>query len=155
MPVWQNADGSERVVISSREELYQKNKSLGQITKFIFVRHGESESNVAKVFGTSDTVLTELGHQQANNIVESLLKEKIDVIIASPFERTIQTATPLAQKLGMEIILDERIQEWNVGEYRGKPSNSPEAAEDTKKAHIDKLHQRGVDGECMEEVIAR
>ena len=28
MPVWQNADGSERVVIDSREELYQKNKPL-------------------------------------------------------------------------------------------------------------------------------
>lgn len=39
MPVWQNADGSERIVIDSREELYQRNKPLGQITKIIFVRH--------------------------------------------------------------------------------------------------------------------
>lgn len=155
MPVWQNADGSERVVISSREELYQRNKPLGQITKFIFVRHGESESNVAKVFGTSETVLTERGHKQAEDIVASLTKEKIDITVASPFERTVQTATPLAQKLGMEIILDDRVQEWNVGQYRGQSSISEEAIGDTKKAHLDRLHKRGIDGECMEEVITR
>lgn len=50
MPVWQNADGSERVVIGSREELYQKNQSLGQITKVICLRHAESEANAAGVY---------------------------------------------------------------------------------------------------------
>lgn len=155
MPVWQDTDGSERVVISSREELYQRNKPLGQITKFIFVRHGESESNVAKVFGTAETVLTERGHKQAEDIVVSLAKEKIDIIVASPFERTVQTATPLAQKWGIEIILDDRVQEWNVGQYRGQSSISEEAIGDTKKAHLDRLHKRGIDGECMEEVITR
>ena len=47
MPIWQNKDGSERIVIGSREELYQANKPFGQITKVIVLRHAESEANVA------------------------------------------------------------------------------------------------------------
>ena len=39
MPVWQNKDGSERVVISSRDEIFERNKPYGQLTKVIFVRH--------------------------------------------------------------------------------------------------------------------
>lgn len=58
MPVWQNTDGTERVVIDSREELYQRNKSLGQITKFIFVRHAETPGNVESFFANADTPLT-------------------------------------------------------------------------------------------------
>jgi|GEM_PF-690218 len=76
MPVWQNTDGSERVVINSREELYQRNKPLGQITKLVILRHAQSEANVAKVYddvGTSP--LSELGKQQAQDLVQKLQKE--------------------------------------------------------------------------------
>lgn len=37
MPVWQTADGSERVVVASREEIYEMNKPYGQLEK----REGE------------------------------------------------------------------------------------------------------------------
>jgi hypothetical protein len=33
MPVWQTKDGSERVVVSSREEIFEMNKSYGQLEK--------------------------------------------------------------------------------------------------------------------------
>lgn len=33
MPVWQNQDGSERVVVASREEIFEMNKSYGQFEK--------------------------------------------------------------------------------------------------------------------------
>ena len=33
MPVWQNADASERVVVSSREEIYEMNKPYEQLEK--------------------------------------------------------------------------------------------------------------------------
>lgn len=115
MPVWQNSDGSERVVIDSREELYQRNKPLGQITKIIFVRHAESEGNAARVFANPETPLTTKGQEQAKKIIEELKNENIDVIISSPFMRTMETATPTAENLGMEIMTDERIVEWNVG----------------------------------------
>ena len=75
MPVWQSTDGSERVVIDSRDELYQRNKPLAQITKIIFVRHGESEGNIGKFFAKSKTPLTENGQEQAIKLIEELKNE--------------------------------------------------------------------------------
>lgn len=55
MPVWQNRDASERVVISSREEIFERNKPYGQLTKLIFVRHGESVKNIEGIIDGTDT----------------------------------------------------------------------------------------------------
>jgi len=55
MPIWQNEDSSERVVVGSREELYQANKTLKQITKVICVRHAQSEANVAGFYDDRGT----------------------------------------------------------------------------------------------------
>ncbi len=49
MPVWQNKDGSERVVVSSRDEIFEMNKPYGQLTKVIFVRHGRTDYNERKI----------------------------------------------------------------------------------------------------------
>ena len=42
MPVWMNPDGSEKLVVASREEIFELNKPYGQLTKLIITRHGES-----------------------------------------------------------------------------------------------------------------
>ena len=47
MPVWMGEDG-EKVVVSSREEIFEMNKPYGQLTKLIITRHAESEANVEK-----------------------------------------------------------------------------------------------------------
>jgi hypothetical protein len=44
MPVWIGEDG-EKVVVSSRDEIFQMNKPYGQLTKLIITRHAESEAN--------------------------------------------------------------------------------------------------------------
>ncbi len=76
MPIWQNEDGSERVVIGSREELYQANKPLAQITKVICLRHAESEANVAQFYDDiGESPLSEKGKQQAQELVEKLASE--------------------------------------------------------------------------------
>lgn len=72
MPVWMGEDG-EKVVVSSREEIFEKNKPYGQLTKLIITRHAECVANVEGVYddiGTSP--LTEKGHEQANSLVEEL-----------------------------------------------------------------------------------
>ena len=120
MPVWQNADGSERVVINSREELYQKNKPLGQITKLILMRHAESEANVSKVYDDiGSSPLSELGKQQAQDLVQKLQKEWVEVIISSPFVRAIETIKPFAEFSGLQIEIMEELRETNHGKYAG------------------------------------
>ena len=72
MPVWMGEDG-EKVVVSSREEIFEKNKPYGQLTKLIVTRHAESEANVAKHYddiGTSP--LTAKGREQAESLMQEL-----------------------------------------------------------------------------------
>lgn len=72
MPVWIGEDG-EKMVVSSREEIYEANKAYGQLTKLILTRHAESEANVARHYddvGTSP--LSPKGREQAESLIQEL-----------------------------------------------------------------------------------
>lgn len=58
-----------------------------------------------------DAKLTEIGIQQAEKLAEFLLDKDIDMIISSPFERAYRTIAPLAEQIGREAILDDRLAE--------------------------------------------
>lgn len=153
MPVWQNADGSERVVIDSREELYQRNKSLGQITKIIFVRHGQSEANVAKTYNDDGlSPLTEKGHEQAKKLAQDT--DHVDIILSSPFLRTRQTAAPLAEKFGLEIEIRDYLHETKHGRYANALQDEF-VAEERKKFFDDPDHKFGDSGESFNDLVAR
>ncbi len=91
------------------------------MTTLIFVRHGQSESNLAMRFtGQTDTVLTALGWQQAENTAKFLERYPIKYIYASDLTRVMQTAEPTAKKIGLEIIPDRALREIYAGEWEGK-----------------------------------
>ncbi|MBE9607525.1 histidine phosphatase family protein [Acetobacteraceae bacterium H6797] len=74
----------------------------------ILLRHGQSEFNLhftatRKDPGIRDPKLTPLGHQQAAAAAEALAHEGITRIIASPFTRALETAAPIARKLGLPV----------------------------------------------------
>lgn len=69
------------------------------------VRHGQKLTN------PHDPQLTELGKQQAKETAKFFSDKKIDLLVASPYQRTLETAQPIAQKLKLEIIQDERLKE--------------------------------------------
>lgn len=74
----------------------------------ILLRHGQSEFNLhfsaTRIDpGIRDPKLTPLGHQQAEAAAEALAKEGIRRIIASPFTRALETAAPLARRLGLPV----------------------------------------------------
>ena len=58
---------------------------------FYIFRHGQSTYNlVGKIQGqTNDSVLTELGIQQAEAIGKRLLNEGIEIIVTSPLFRAV------------------------------------------------------------------
>lgn len=90
------------------------------MTKMIFVRHGQSEANLAKLFaGHTDIPLTELGRRQAENTAQFLKDYPIDVIYASDLLRAMQTAEPTARMHGLEIIPNERLREIYAGDWEG------------------------------------
>ncbi len=83
----------------------------------IMLRHGESEDNVAKVFGTKETVLSEEGIKQIKDIKETVRGLKFSKVYVSPLRRTKETLEYL--ELDMEGIEEKRIQEYDFGVFSG------------------------------------
>jgi glucosyl-3-phosphoglycerate phosphatase len=74
----------------------------------ILLRHGQSEFNLhftatRRDPGIEDARLTECGHHQAEQAARTLALEPITRIIASPYTRALQTAEPLARRLGLGV----------------------------------------------------
>ncbi|HVV39301.1 MAG TPA: histidine phosphatase family protein [Candidatus Paceibacterota bacterium] len=67
------------------------------------VRHGESEANAIKVHASSESPLTQKGHEQAEFIAERAMKLPLDIIVASTMTRAQQTAQHIADKTGRVI----------------------------------------------------
>lgn len=84
----------------------------------ILLRHGQSEFNLhfsatRRDPGIRDPKLTELGHRQAEAAAEALLAsgEEVRRIIASPYTRALQTAAPLARRLGLPVLVNPLVRE--------------------------------------------
>ena len=84
---------------------------------FYIFRHGQSSYNLAgRTQGrTNDSVLTELGRDQAREVGQKLVGRGVQVIVCSPLVRAQETAKLANLSLGVPIIIDERFVEVNVG----------------------------------------
>jgi probable phosphoglycerate mutase len=85
-------------------------------------RHGETEWNsLDRICGITDIDLTEKGQAQARELAKKAAeKGDIDLIICSPLKRARQTAQAVADVIHKDIIIEERLTEWNYGSYEGK-----------------------------------
>jgi broad specificity phosphatase PhoE len=82
----------------------------------ILLRHGQTVFNAhfaatRRDPGIVDPTLTPLGHQQAVRAAEALAGERIRRIIASPYTRALQTAAPLARRLGLPVAINPLVRE--------------------------------------------
>ena len=82
----------------------------------ILLRHGQSEFNLLFTAsrvdpGIADPKLTELGHAQAAAAAERLAAEPIRRIVVSPYTRALQTAAPLAERLGVPVRITPLVRE--------------------------------------------
>jgi isoleucyl-tRNA synthetase len=89
------------------------------------LRHGEALNNKKNVLVTQipekiRCPLTKKGEKEAKEAAKKLKNKKIDLIFASDFERTKQTAEIIAKELGLKVIYDKRLREINVGIFDGK-----------------------------------
>jgi broad specificity phosphatase PhoE len=57
--------------------------------------------------------------RQAEAIADALADEAIDAVFASPLRRAIETAEPIAARLGLEIRCDDRLKEIHAGIFQG------------------------------------
>lgn len=89
-----------------------------------FVRHGESQANVDRIFANRDdhpAELTPAGIEQAHQLARTLVNEPITHIYSSPLRRARQTAELVASELGLLPIVSDALREYDVGEFEGLP----------------------------------
>ena len=96
------------------------------MTTLILVRHGESEWNRAgRIQGQVNSPLTDLGINQAkatSDYLSGILLNQQLEIYTSPLDRALQTAEIIAQGIeypSRKIIIEERLNDFNVGEISG------------------------------------
>jgi len=97
-------------------------KSRG-ISKTLYVlTHTETYDNNHRIFsGWRDSVLTKLGHQQAEAHAQKLKKQDIDIAFISPLKRTRQTLKHILKfHPEIKIYADKRLIERHYGKLEGK-----------------------------------
>jgi broad specificity phosphatase PhoE len=84
-----------------------------------FIRHAESQSNVANIINTDipGPSLTEEGRAQAERLAHQLSRNNFDGIYASNMARAQQTAEPLAHALGKQVEVLSGLREIDAGWY--------------------------------------
>ena len=86
-----------------------------------FLRHGETVASKTGGFcGTSDVELTPEGMIMAKDFAVAYQSVPWKAIFCSPMRRTIATAKPLCDLVGMEMQLRSGLKEINFGEWEGK-----------------------------------
>lgn len=87
--------------------------------QIITIQHCQSEQHVNGMMGGwNDWELTDLGREQAKRLGERLGAELVGrtvKIYSSDLKRAVQTAAPLAEKLGVEVEYRKELREKNFG----------------------------------------
>ena len=89
--------------------------------KWYFVRHGEIQANVKKIYaGWSEEGLTRKGRQEAAEAAKIVSSFNIDSIYTSPLKRAVQTAEIIGGILSKQPVLEESFKEMRLGPWEGK-----------------------------------
>jgi len=85
----------------------------------IFLRHAQAENNTERILAgrTEGISLTKTGIEQAERISEYLKSLDISAIYSSPIERAKHTAEIAAKNRSLEVVLDERLTEIDMGKF--------------------------------------
>ena len=80
------------------------------VTRVHLLRHGEVHNPQGVLYGRLPGYgLSERGHAMARRVADTVADRDVVYVGSSPLQRTQETAAPIAEKLGLEIVTDERI----------------------------------------------
>jgi len=124
----------------------------------LLIRHGGTAWNREEVFrGRADVPLSERGREQARLVAQALKERPIEALYSSPLSRARDTAQPLAEALGLGVVVDERLVDMSFGEWEGLPRTEVEKEDPERYELWLKASERfrAPAGESLAEVAAR
>ena len=122
----------------------------------LLIRHGENDFVGRRLAGRlAGVLLYAKGQHQAEAIAAVLRREPIVAIYASPLERTIETAQPLARDLYLPITPDSGLLEVDFGSWSGKSISYLKRLKLWKSVQATPSQVRFPDGETFVEAQKR
>ena len=101
----------------------------GTPVRLLLARHGETVFNVTGRWqGQGNSPLTERGLAQARELGRALAQESIAAVYSSDLGRAVQTAREVAVPHGLDVQMEPRLREIDVGGWTGKNGDEIEAA---------------------------
>ena len=96
---------------------------MGTPTTLVLLRHGETALTPEKRFsgsGGGDPELSGRGLAQADRVAAALaVRGTVQVVVSSPLLRCRQTAQAAADRLGLEVRIEEGLRETDFGAFEG------------------------------------
>ena len=147
------------IVVVQENYLTDRLRSDEVPTLIYLVRHGETVLTPTRKFsgvGALDPELTADGFLQAERVASEVAKLKPDILIASPLQRTRQTAEVIAQTTGLDLHFDEYWFELSFGTWDGKSIEEVKAEDpDSYQAWLNSSSYRPGGGESYDEARIR
>ncbi|KRE55295.1 histidine phosphatase family protein [Phycicoccus sp. Soil748] len=126
--------------------------------RVVLLRHGQTGHNAAGIWqGQLDSDLSDLGREQARIAGKALADLGPVVVVASDLTRAAHTGAEVASAAGVELTLDPRWREINVGRWEGLTAEEvlTQYPEERQRHFRGEDFPRGVDGESLSDVTAR
>ncbi|MDO4411704.1 histidine phosphatase family protein [Cutibacterium sp.] len=90
-------------------------------TRIVLVRHGETEFNAdGRLQGQLDIPLSQVGVAQAEAVAPVIAGMNPVAIVSSPLVRARATAETIGRAAGVEVDVDDRLKEVDVGKWAGE-----------------------------------
>lgn len=107
--------------------------------------------------GQWNSNLSDLGRQQAHVNGRMLSGERIEAIYASTLDRTRQTAEIITEYVRKPVTYDERIMEWDCGDWSGHLYQEVQEQwpDEWAALQADRFHYRGPNCENFPDMIRR
>lgn len=99
--------------------------------ELILIRHAEPV-RIVDADGPADPPLAERGRAQAAALAAYLGGEAISGVWTSPMRRARETAAPLAEALGLDVVVDTELAEWDREATTYIPIEELKAAKDER-----------------------
>jgi broad specificity phosphatase PhoE len=89
----------------------------------LLIRHGDNDHLRKKILYARlpGVHLNTQGRQQAELLAAALADVPLTAIYASPLERAVETAQPIAARAGLEVHTDARLLDTDIGNWQGQP----------------------------------
>lgn len=117
-------------------------------TEVVLIRHGDAlrSGDDVELGGYDEQGLSQLGQRQAAAMAQDVAARQPVAIYSSPTRRAQETALPLAQALGLSVLVDDGLREVDLTRVRPAiPAEVPPA----ERAELLRRYLRGMEQQAM------